>query len=165
LLVALRTIVIGWRGPFTSEEVRSSDLGNGLYLLDGRRRYERRDYIQYFGITEGSYHERLNRRHHKMGQITRNRTVWLGQIEYPGRFTRKHLELAEGCLIYFWGLGLNEKKLVTPSDPVCLISRWLKPDGGARKNRLAIYRELPDVIWWDGEYWRTGNLRPPYLDY
>jgi hypothetical protein len=35
----------------------------------------------------------------------------------------------------------------------------------ARKNRLAIYRELPDVIWWDGEYWSTGNLRPPYPDY
>jgi hypothetical protein len=48
---------------------------------------------------------------------------------------------------------------------VCLFSRWLKPDGEARKNRVTIYREIPDVIWWDGEYWRTGNLRPPYPDY
>jgi hypothetical protein len=100
-----------------------------------------------------------------MGHITKNPTVWLGQIEYPRRFNRKHLELAEGCLIYFWGPNLNRSKLVTPPELVCLISRWLKPDGEARKNRLAIYRELPDVIWWDDEYWRTGNLRPPYPDY
>ncbi len=100
-----------------------------------------------------------------MGQITKNPAVWLGQIEYPRRFTRKHLELVESCLIYVWGPNLNRRKLITPPESVCLISRWLKPDGAARKNRLAIYREPPDVLWWDGEYWRTGNLRPPYPDY
>jgi hypothetical protein len=164
--MTLRTIVIGWWGPYTPEDVRFADLENGLYFLGGRRKYERQDQIQYFGITEGSYRRRLNRWHHAMSQITKNPRVWLGQIEYPRRFTRRHLELAEDCLIYFWGPNLiNQKKLITPPESVCLISRWLRPDGEARKNRLAIYRELPDVLWWDGEYWRTGNLRPPYPDY
>jgi hypothetical protein len=75
------------------------------------------------------------------------------------------VELTEGCLIYFWGPNLNRKKRVTPPEPVWLISRWLRPDGEARENRLTIYRELPDVVWWDGEYWRTGNLKPPYPAY
>ncbi len=163
--MALRTIIIGWRGPYTPEEVRLSDLENGLYFLSGRRRYERQDQIQYFGITGGPYRERLNHRHYPMGQISKHPNVWLGQIEYPGGFDRRHLELAEGCLIYFWKPNLNSRKRVTPPEPVCLISRWLKNGGEARKKRLAIYRELPDVIWWDGEYWRTGNLNPPYLDY
>jgi hypothetical protein len=163
--MALKTIAIGWWGPYTPEDVRFSDLDNGLYFLGGRRKYERQDQIQYFGITEGPYRKRLNQWHHAMGQITKNQAVCLGQIEYPRRFARRHLELAKGCLIYFWGPNLNRKKLVTPPEPVCLISRWLRPDGEPRKNRLAIYRELPDVVWWDSEYWRTGNLKPPYPDY
>lgn len=78
----------------------------------------------------------------------------MGQIEYPRRFDRRHLELAEGCLIYFWGPNLNREKLVTPPEPVCLISRWLRPDGEARKNRLAIYKELPA---WCGGTASTGG--------
>jgi hypothetical protein len=130
-----------------------------------RKSQRKPDQIQYFGITGGPYRRRLNRWHHALGQITRNPRVWLGQIEYPDEFSRSSLELAEGCLIYFWGPKLNKKKLVTPPKPVCLISRWLRPDGEARKNRQAIYKGLPDVVWWDGEYWRTGNLKPPYPDY
>ena len=163
--MALKTIIIGWRGPYTPEDLHLSDLENGLYFLSGRRKYERQDQIQYFGITGGPYRRRLNRWHHAMGQITKNPKIWLGQIESPVRFTRGHLELAEGCLIYFWAPNLNRLKLVTPPEPVCLISKWLKHDGKIRKNRLAIYRELPDVLWWDGEYWRKGNLKPPYPDY
>jgi hypothetical protein len=59
--MALRTIVIGWWGPYTPEDVRLSDLENGLYFLAGRRTRERQDQIQYFGITEGPYRRRLNR--------------------------------------------------------------------------------------------------------
>lgn len=115
------------------------------------------DRIQYFGITEGPYRRRLNRRHHAISQITKNPTVWLRQIEYPRRFTRRHFEFAEGCLIYFWEPNIDQNKLVTPPEPVCLISRWLRPDGEARRNRLAIYRELPDVVWWDGRVLEDGQ--------
>ena len=121
--MTLRTIVIGWWGPYDPEDVRLSGLENDLYFLASRRKYERRDQIQYFGITEGPYRRRLNRWHHAMGQITKNPTAWLGQIEYPRRFTRMHLELAEGCLIYFWEPNLNRKKVVTSPEPVCLISK------------------------------------------
>lgn len=161
----MRTIVIGWQGPYTLESVYESDLGNGLYFISGRMKYERRDQIQYFGITERTYRERLRDRHHAVERVTKNRQVWLGQVEYPSRFTRGHLELAEACLIYFWGSSkLNRKKLAKPPKPVCLIARWLKPDGEVRLKRRHIYRDLLDVLWWDGEYWRTGNLYSPYLD-
>lgn len=162
----LRTIVIGWEGPHSLESVYESDLGNGLYFVSGRMKHERKDRIQYFGITKRPYSERLKERDHAVKQVTKNRQIWLGQIEYPGRFTRAHLELAEGCLIYFWGeSNLNKNKLVKPPKPVCLISRWLKRDREVRWNRLSIYKDLPDVLWWDGEYWRTGNLKPPYTDF
>lgn len=162
----LRTLVISWEGPHTIESTRTSDLGNGLYFLSGRKRYERKDHIQYFGITEVPYHQRF-RKHHAIAQITKNLGIWLGQVEYPRRFDRTHLELAEACMIYFWGGDeiINRRKLIRPPQPVCLISRWTKTNGDTRLNRLAIYRDLPDVLWWDGEYWRTGNLKAPFSDY
>lgn len=164
--MTLRTIVIGWWGPHTLESACESELGNGLYFVSGRMKRERTDRIQYFGITERPYCKRLKERGHAIEQVTKNRQIWLGQIEYPGCFTRAHLELAEGCLIYFWGDSkLNRRKLVRPPKPVCLVSRWLKPDGEVRLNRLAIYKDLLDVLWWDDKYWRTGNLKRPYTDY
>jgi hypothetical protein len=133
--MSMRTIVIGWWGPSTPEDVRLSDLENGLYFLGGRRKYERQDQIQYFGIMGGPYRRRLNRWHHAMSQITKNSTVWLGQIEYPRRFNRKHLELAEGCLIYFWG------RTSTGTSSLPLRSRCACSPGGssptARPARIA----------------------------
>lgn len=85
--------------------------------------------------------------------------IWLGQIKYPTHFNRKHLDLAEKCLIYFWQPELNKIGKISPSEPVCIVSRWTKPNGDVRKNRLGIYKELPDILWWgEDEYWRTGNL-------
>jgi hypothetical protein len=58
--MALRTIDMGWWGPYTPEDVRFLDLENGLYFLSGRRKFERQDQIQYFGTTGGPYRRRLN---------------------------------------------------------------------------------------------------------
>ncbi len=60
--------------------------------------------------------------------------------------------------------SVNRKKLAKPPKPVCLIAWWLKPNGEVRLKRRLIYRDLLDVLWWDGEYWRTGNLYSPHLD-
>jgi hypothetical protein len=161
----LVTIVIGWQGLYTLERIYGSELGNGLYFVSGLTKHKKKNEIRYFGITERLYRERLKDRRHAVELVTRKRQIWLGQIEYPASFDRDHLELAEGCLIYYWGVSeLNKKKLAKPPKPVCLISRWLKPNGEVRMNRRYIYRDLPDVLWWDGQYWRTGNLKPPYRD-
>ncbi len=40
----------------------------------------------------------------------------------------------------------------------------LTKDGQPRFNQRAIYRDLPDVLSWDTEHWRTGNLTV-YTDY
>lgn len=161
ILMLLRTIVIRWEGPLSLEDVAGSDLENGLYFFAGKKKYERRDQIQYFGITKNLYRNRINDRHHALWKIRSDTvSVWLGHIEYPEDFEYDVLRLAERCLIYFWQPELNEKGKARPSKPVCIVSRWTKPGGKVRKQRLEIYRDLPDVLWWDDdEYWRYGNLR------
>jgi hypothetical protein len=156
----IKTIIIRWEGPHTFESASSSDLGNGLYFLSGRRRYERTDQIQYFGITtREKYHDRIRYDHHALVQIREDSLrIWLGQIEYPRRFNVDHLKLAERCLIYFWQPNLNTIGKIRPSEPVCLVSRWTKLDGSVRRKRESVYKELPGVLWWDNEYWRSGNL-------
>ena len=158
--MALKTIVIGWSEPYALEEVQSSELQNGLYFLSGRRRYERSDQIQYFGITMREYRKRIKHDHQALGQIREETLgIWLGQIEYPRRVNVGHLKLAEACLIYFWQPNLNKIGKIWPSEPVCLVSRWTKLDGSVRRRRDYVYKDLPDVLWWDNEWWRTGNLR------
>lgn len=157
--MSLKTIVIRWQGPyFTPESVKSSRLRNGLYFLAGRRKYERKDQIQYFGITSQPYHERFRNPYHAIHYITRNLQIWLGQVEYPQQFELRDPNLAEHCLIYFWQPNINKVYKARPSKPVCIVSRWTKPDGSVRRNRLNIYKDLPDVLWWDESYWRSGNL-------
>lgn len=154
------TIIVRWEGPHTLQDVSESRLGRGLYFLTGRRRYEREDKLQYFGITKNSFRGRINHRHHAVQKIQRNLRVWLGHLEYPDEFDREYLEIAEGAMIYFWEPELiNVKKRYRPPEPVCLVARWCKPNGEPRLKRLSIYADLPDVLWWDGEAWRVGNLR------
>ncbi|MFN3069817.1 hypothetical protein ACKWMY_17095 [Serratia sp. J2] len=152
------TIRINWKGPYTLEQVQNSDIGNGLYLLTGKRPYERVKQIQYCGITGGLFRNRF-RRHHKLDEITKDLGIWLGEISYPLGFSRVHLEIAESIIVYFWQPNLNERKKYTPPRPTAIISNWFKCDNSPRINQQEIYADLPDVICWDGELWRTGNLK------
>ncbi|GAB2732073.1 hypothetical protein GCM10027019_09290 [Melaminivora jejuensis] len=152
------TIRVNWRGPFSLEEVCETDLGGGLYLLTGKRPYERNEQIQYCGITEGFFRSRL-KQHHKLPQIKKDLRIWLGQVVYPEQVTRTHLELAEAIIVYFWQPNLNERKRIQPPRPTVIISQWLRRDGSPRFNQLSIYSDLHDVICWDGVLWRTGNLK------
>jgi hypothetical protein len=155
----MKTIILNWFGPYTFEEVLSDkESGNGLYLATGKRAYERVSKIQYCGITERGFAKRL-KTHHKVNQITNDREFWLGKIEYPQNHNREILEVAEKIIVWTWQLPLNEKKKDTPSKPTTIIHFWFNREGLPRKNQLKIYKDFKDVLSWDGEYWRTGNLK------
>lgn len=153
------TINIHWYGPFSKEDIPRLDEGNGLYMLTGKRRYQKSDSeIQYFGITETSYRARF-RNHPALEKINRDLNIWLGEIAYPADHGRDHLETAESILIYFWQPELNiRKKFRCPTLPTTLVSHWYAADRRPRLRQQRIYKQLPDVICWDGAYWRTGNL-------
>jgi hypothetical protein len=156
----LTTIVVRWRGPSSFEEICESEEGGGLYLLTGKRKYERQEQIQYCGITKRLFCGRINAKHHKLGQIRSDTlAVWLGSIIYPRRVERRHLEIAEHCIISFWDTALNQTKKYYPQHPICFISQWHTSDGRPRMNRPAILKDFPDVMWWDLERWRSGKLR------
>ncbi len=153
------TIKINWYGPYTEDDVEYLDGGNGLYMFTGKRKHQREDSeIQYFGITKNSYKGRF-KRHHKLQEINRDLKIWLGEISYPTEHIREHLETAESIMVYFWQPKLNEKKkLMPPPVSTTVISHWFNANRNIRLNQKSIYKYLPDVICWDGKYWRTGNL-------
>lgn len=153
------TIKIHWFGPFGEVDLDDLNGGNGLYMFTGKKYNQRGDSeIQYFGITKNTYKGRF-KNHHKLGEINRELGIWLGEIIYPSDHVRDHLEIAESIMIYFWQPQLNDRKKYTPPKPTTVISHWFTPDGRPRKNQMSIYKDLPDVISWDGEYWRVGNLK------
>jgi hypothetical protein len=158
--MTLTTVIVKWTGPLSYEEVCHSEDKNGLYLLVGKQKYEREDDVQYCGITEGFFCDRINSKHHKLDLIRRDTlSIWLGTVAFPRRFDRRHLEIAEHCLISFWSMAMNERKMYYPRRPVCFISQWQSPAGRVRLKRPAVLREFPDVMWWDLERWRSGTLR------
>lgn len=152
------TIRIHWKGPYSYEEVLSSDDGNGLYLLTGIKKHKRLNEIQYCGITGGKFRNRINDKHHRIADIQRELNIWLGQIKYPAEHTRTHLELAESIIVYFWQPELNVRKRVIPPRPTTVTSQWYKTDSSPRLRQYGLCKELHDVLSWDGYYWRTGNL-------
>jgi hypothetical protein len=155
----MRTFIINWYGPYTFDEVvEDRDTGNGLYLFTGRIKHQRRNAeILYCGITEDTFRNRLLK-HHKKDQVYKEQFFWLGDVQYPVDFDRSDLETAEKIIIYFWDPVLNDKKKVSPPTKTTLLNFWFKKDLTPRINQLEIYRNLPDVISWDEENWRTGNL-------
>lgn len=151
-------IKINWHGPYDIHNVKDSKPYSGIYLLAGKRKYQRESEIQYCGITENAFYRRFAN-HHTINEITREREIWLGELVYPEQWSREHLEAAEALIIYFWQPELNDKKKVNaPQKAITVISHWLKRDGRPRMKQRAIYKDLDDVLSWDGRYWRTGNL-------
>jgi hypothetical protein len=159
--MSLKTVVVQWTGNYSYEQVCDSDKSDGVYLLVGKRKYERDNQIQYCGITEDYFRNRINDKHHKLSQIKPDTlSIWLGEILYPDIFDRKLLELAEHCFVSFWLPPLNDRKTIYyPSDSICFISQWTNREGQPYLRRPSIVRDLPDVLWWDEERWRTGTLK------
>lgn len=153
------TVIVDWHGPYSYSEVEEApERGNGLYLATGKLKYGREATIQYCGITEGSFIGRF-KTHHKVHKINREQEFWLGTIQYPGDASRYFLEMAESIIIYFWQPALNERKRVHIPKPITLVNKWFKKDGTPRRRQHTMCKHLDDVISWDGELWRSGNLQ------
>ena len=146
-----------WLGPYTFEEAEENSFSNGLYLCSGILKNKRIEEIQYCGITKNTLKERF-KLHKKLPLVKRGLKIWFGKVIYPNNHNRDHLEIAEKIIIYFWQPTLNEKKKFSLPKPTTLISHWFKKDGTPRINQLSIYKDLHDVLSWDGEHWRSGNL-------
>jgi len=158
-LHAHTTLIVDWRGPFTLEDIeRDPELSNGLYLATGKLKYQRSANIQYCGITEGSFFNRL-RYHHKVHEIFKEQQFWLGSIRYPNEASRRYLELVESMIICFWKPKLNEKKKFAAPKSITLINKWFKKDYTPRYRQHTLCKHLDDVISWDGKLWRLGNLQ------
>lgn len=152
------TVIVDWRGPYEKATIKqNSQWSNGLYLASGLLKHKQTEEVQYCGITEGSFATRFAN-HHAIPQIARKLRIWIGEVSYPQQATRHYLEIAESILIYFWQPELNDKKTVYPPKPVTLINRWYKPDRTPRYRQHPMCKEINDVLSWDGQLWRTGNL-------
>jgi len=150
--------MLNWYGPYTDDDLPGlGNWGMGLYLITGKRKYQRKAAIQYCGYTTQPFAARLTN-HHKAPLVTRERRYWLSEIAFPRKITDGILRRAESIIIYFWEPPLNEMGIFTAPEPTTIISRWFKPDGSPRLRQMNTYKDLDDVISWDGSYWRTGNL-------
>jgi len=159
-----RIFSVRWRGPFTLKELDELVESGVIYLVTGRKSAQKRDLIQYCGITEQSICYRKIR-HRKISRITTNREIWIGWLD-SCRTTRPSLESAEKLLIYGLQPPLNQRKHRSQPKPASLISRWFEPGPMSSrgvpewipKEKPATFRRLHDLICWDGSYFRTGSL-------
>jgi hypothetical protein len=156
------TVKIHWSGAYTlDDEEQLKARGNGLYLLTGKRSgrgYKDEIGIQYVGITERSFLDRFKDKYHKVDDI-KELEIWCGEIEYPTQFDRKHLEIAEKLIVYYWKPKLNERKIVErPKENITIVSHWFKKNDEPRLRQHTVLKNLHDVISWDGTHWRVGNL-------
>jgi hypothetical protein len=131
--------VIDWYGPYDFEGAKAAarkDFDSGLYMCAGLLPYQRgKPKIQYVGIAQKSMATRVNNRHHKLHEVTKQRTIWLGEVASlgsPGKKTKAtnpSLDFAEWALVYFLKPALNAKKNKTPpARDVTVLNRWWKKD-------------------------------------
>src|SRR5687767_7893883 len=90
-----KVFIIHWSGPFTRDALKGNETSNVLYLASGRVGDQRKDRLQYCGITEGPIGKRVHapRSHHRIWEIT-DAQLWIGQLAHPSRVTRADLEAA-----------------------------------------------------------------------
>lgn len=148
------TAIIEWFGPYTIEEAKSAskfDYEDGLYLIIGKAKYERSPHLQYIGIAK-NLGTRLNGVHHKIPEVTREQSIWLGEVVSPRtpgkkiKVTDRMLDLAEWAHAYFLQLPLNTKKKNAPPDrPILVYNRWWQKDYETQYLKRP-HREWPDII-------------------
>lgn len=117
--------------------------------------------IQYCGKTEyQTYAKRLGR-HHRAHFITREREIWLGLLpSVSDEELSYYLDKSEKLLTYYLEPTINKKNTRTIPSPITLISYWFKSSGEEREKRIYLAQQgIDDVISWNGEVFRTSNLR------
>lgn len=152
--------LVEWYGPYSSEEAGPAafEYADGLYMVTGRRAYQRKSEPQYIGLAS-SLGARLSAVHHKIPEVKHDIKIWLGQVvspRTPGKkmqVTDVMLDLVEWAHAYFMQLPLNDKKTRKwPKRDIVVYNRWwrrCKEVGhGKRPNR-----EWPDIIdFIDGDF-------------
>ncbi|MBK0403063.1 hypothetical protein I5M27_08695 [Adhaeribacter sp. BT258] len=162
----LKTVIINWHGPFRSlEDITPEQKGNGLYFLWGKTKGQKNHRFQYIGITEQNFTDRFKDPNHRCHELRfPESSIWLGHIHYPSRYKRNLLELGENCLCHFAAPDKNKNKLYQPRKPGCIISQWCTQEGIPRLRRPSLPDYMPEMLWWDTERWRTGNMKVWGLD-
>jgi hypothetical protein len=164
--MAEKHLVVGvdWYGPFSLKDARpiAKRYGKGgLYICIGKRKGQHRRHIQYVGKSNSSLLSRLSPAHHKLGQVSRGRLLWLGVIAtggVPGKrklLTPQAVHLAEWAIARFMDLPLNHQlRKRPPPRPVTVLNRWWRNDlETPRYNRP--HPEWPDLIDYLGTDYRT----------
>lgn len=157
----MRIFLVNWYGPFTDAEIATRSLRkvlnwpalaeNGLYMLVGKRKYQKKLRIQYIGISQTTFAQRFAN-HEKKDLITRDAQVWLGKIGTYDDALRSELELVEHALLAFSDeTPLNErKKRSYPAHSCAVISRFFSTEGRiVTAERQACFEAVPDVLLWD----------------
>lgn len=151
---AHQTFTIAWSGPWDLSDPIIRTQASGLYLLYGKRRYERRARVQYCGITEQYYIDRFRNQYY-LDEITRDLAIWLGQITGVHTPERAQLLRAEHLIIHALQLPLNIQGTALLPPPTTVLSLWYDQIG---RPRAAPYPDMPCVMSWDGAVWRNGHL-------
>ena len=63
-MVGLNVTIINWRGSYALDDLEQIECNSGLYMVTGREKYEKKDWVKYFGITEKSFKSRLKNKSH-----------------------------------------------------------------------------------------------------
>ena len=150
--------VIDWYGPYTLEEAFHAskfDYDDGLYMAIGKGKGQRLTRLQYIGIAT-DLSTRLGGNHHKIPEVTRNQTLWLGEVSSPRtpgkkmKVTDRMLDLAEWAHVYFLQLPMNDKKKKNPPDrEVIVYNRWWQKDYETQ-SRKRPHKDWPDLIDFSG---------------
>jgi hypothetical protein len=155
---------IDWYGPFTLDEARQKAKAygqGGLYICVGKLKGQHHRRIQYVGKSNHGLYSRLQKDHHKLSLVSRQRLLWAGVIatgNVPGKkklLTPQALQLAEWAIAKFMELPLNGKlRKSPPPRPVSVLSRWWKTDLDSPRYQRP-HPEWPDLIDYLGPEYRT----------
>lgn len=157
-------IIVDWYGPYHSlEEARGNareEFESGLYMLIGRKKYEKDTKLQYIGIAK-NLATRLSNSHPAAVKLEQQIEIWMGEISSAGKPGPKEketnigIDLCEWAHAYCLQLPLNEKKKENlPDGMVTLVNRWWQKESTSdnllpRKKRP--HQDWPDVIDFKGE--------------
>ncbi len=146
--------VINWHGPYDDYNLYDNKVKNCLYLITGKRKYERNESILYCGITTRTVFDRVNDLNHKSWTVTRNIQYWIGIIEYSRKPSKHLLTKLEHIIINFWKpIGNTQNVNNLPKTKLVLINQWRKIDGKLRVKNVFEAQKLDDIIFFNGNQW------------
>ncbi|MGM0703875.1 MAG: hypothetical protein ACQEUG_15955 [Pseudomonadota bacterium] len=147
------TAIIDWYGPYSVEEAKEAakqDYDDGLYMIIGRRKWQRGTHLQYIGLASNLYRRLHTTRYVQDQEEITEHELWLGEVASPRtpgskiKVTDKMLDLAEWTHAYFLQLPLNDKKRKSPPDtPIVTYNRWWRTD------YETLYVKRPHADWPD----------------